>query len=210
MNGKSQPAIPQLVALARGGDNSAQGKILETFRVYLQLVARLKLDRQLQGKISPSDVVQDTFLSARKAFPRFRGETERELMAWLRSILAAEIAGAARHYNRNRRSIKREKSLWVDTGDATLPGEFFDSTTSPSGKLARREAEVQVAEALSCLKEEHREVIILRSFEQLEFSDVANRMQRSTAAVKSLWVRALANLRKALKETSATESGSDQ
>jgi RNA polymerase sigma-70 factor (ECF subfamily) len=200
MNPHSSDSIEGLIAQARSGDNSALGNVLESFQAYLKLLARLRLNHQLQGKVSPSDVVQETFLSAKKAFGQFRGQSERELMAWLRSILAAEIASQTRYYARDRRDVAMEKRLRVelDQTSAGLSRGIVDPGASPSAIATKRESEVMVAEALSQLCDDNREVIIRRNFQHQTFPEVAQAMGRSTAAVKSLWVRALANLRRAI------------
>ncbi|WP_182864862.1 sigma-70 family RNA polymerase sigma factor [Stieleria mannarensis] len=211
MDTNSRRGIERLIADARSGDNSALGKVLESFHAYLELLAKLRLDHKLQGKVSPSDVVQETFLSAKQAFANFRGQSERELMAWLRSILATEIAGQIRYYNRHRRAVTLEKRLSenLDGTSAGLPLGVADPAVSPSVAAAKREAEVMVADALSRLSDDHREVIILHSFQQQTFPEVAARMGRSTDAVKSLWVRALANLRKAMTDDVSRSHGSE-
>jgi RNA polymerase sigma-70 factor (ECF subfamily) len=72
----------QLLCLARAGDSSALGRLLELYRSYLELLARLQLGRLLQGKADPSDLVQDTFLAAHAHFAQFRGSSEEELAGW--------------------------------------------------------------------------------------------------------------------------------
>src|SRR3954470_22167833 len=97
-NDASPPDPEQLLHLARAGDESARGQMLELFRDYLRLLARLELDRRLRGKADPSDLVQETFLEAHRDFPQFRGGTEPELAAWLRQILARNLANLVRRY----------------------------------------------------------------------------------------------------------------
>src|SRR5918999_6459314 len=78
------PDPGDLLRRARAGDDVALGALLERYRPYLALLARLQIDRRLRGKADPADLVQETFLEAHRGFPRFRGETEAELAAWLR------------------------------------------------------------------------------------------------------------------------------
>ena len=88
-----------LLRCARQGDAGAMGTLLDMYRQYLSLLARLQLSRSLLGKVSGSDIVQETFLNAKRGFADFRGETEREWMAWLRRILANRLAEVARTLN---------------------------------------------------------------------------------------------------------------
>src|SRR5437867_10439470 len=95
----SDPQDPeQFLRLAREGSSSALGQLLELYRNYLSLLARLQIGRRLQGKVDGSDLVQETFLRAHRDFGQFRGNTEEELISWLRQILSARLSDLVRHY----------------------------------------------------------------------------------------------------------------
>src|SRR6476661_9104426 len=87
-----------LLVGARAGDAATLGQLLELYRRYLSLLARVQIGRHLQGKVDASDVVQETFLEAHRNFPRFRGTSEGELVRWLRQILATRLADLLRRY----------------------------------------------------------------------------------------------------------------
>src|SRR4051794_24252729 len=70
--------VTQLVDRARGGDAAALGRIVESYTHYLTLLARLQIGKRLQGKVDPSDVVQDVFLEVHRQLPNFRGHSEGE------------------------------------------------------------------------------------------------------------------------------------
>src|SRR5207253_5765480 len=83
---------------------------------------------------------------------------------------------------------------------------LFRSAESPSQFLLRKERELLVADALAQLAPDHREVILLRSLQQLEFAEVARRMNRSRPAVQMLWTRALKKLQRSEEHTSELQS----
>ena len=118
----------------RAGDSDLLGRVLERYRDYLRLLVRLNLGEQIRGKVADSDVVQETFIQAQKNFARFRGKTEAELLAWLRAIMAAQIAQHVRYYYRDRRNVELERRLADDLerSSAGLAVRLIDSQTSPS------------------------------------------------------------------------------
>ena len=186
---------------ARAGDGPALGQLLELYQNYLTLLARLQIDRRFRGKADPTDLVQETFLAAHRAFPRFRGQTEGELAGWLRAILAAALADLARRFlGARRRDVRLERELAddLDRSSQALGHVPAAPTSTPSQRAARREQEVLLAEALGRLPQDYREVLVLHYLEGLAHPDVARRMGRTTDSVKNLWARALGKLRRSL------------
>jgi RNA polymerase sigma-70 factor, ECF subfamily len=203
MSANATPGPDELLHLARMEDSQALGQLLELYRGYLALLARLQVGRRLQGKVDASDLVQETFLEAYRHFPRFHGTSEGELVAWLRQILAARLAKLVRRYLGTRRRdvrMERELAAELDQSSRVLDRGLVNSLSSPSQQADRREQAVLLAEALRQLPEDYREVLILRHLEGLSFPNVARRMGRSLDSVKNLWTRALARLRDLLGE----------
>jgi RNA polymerase sigma-70 factor (ECF subfamily) len=200
----SQAADPaELLRAARAGDQAAFGALLRLYERYLALLARLRIGRELQGKADPADVVQETFLEAHRNFGAFRGETEPELLAWLRQILATRLADLVRRYvGAKGRDVRLEQRLAAELDESAggLDNVLVASATSPSRQAVRREQSVRLADALDALPEHYREVIILRHLEGLPFAEVAGRMGRTEDSVQKLWLRALGLLRESLRE----------
>jgi RNA polymerase sigma-70 factor (ECF subfamily) len=205
MSPNAQPNPTALIDLARKGDPSALGQLLELFRNYLKLLARLQIDHRLQGKVGPSDLVQETFLQTHRQIATFRGTTEAEFLQWLRQILVRTIVDRVqRYYGRDRRDVRLEQSVHreVDRSSQMLRHELAVGSASPSEQAERREESVMLADALQRLPEAYREVLVLRHLQQLTFPEVAERMDRSLDSVNKLWARALAALRAAMGEPS--------
>jgi RNA polymerase sigma-70 factor (ECF subfamily) len=201
MNHPDRNEPEALLTRVRAGNASDLGPLLEFYRQYLTLLVRIQIGGRLRAKLDVEDVVQETFLEAHRAVERFRGETTREFLAWLRQITAAVLANQVRHYfGTKRRDVRLERSLADDLerSSAALDGALVAQDTSPSQHASRREMAVRLADALAVLPDDYREVIILRQLEDLPFPEVAGRMGRSVDSVKNLWVRALARLRRGL------------
>jgi RNA polymerase sigma-70 factor (ECF subfamily) len=193
----------QLLDRARAGDRSALGQLLELYRSYLTLLARLQIGRRLQGKVDADDLVQETFLESHRSFTQFRGRTENELAGWLRQILASKLADLVRRYlGAQRRDVRLERELAgeLDQSSRNLDGVLVAPHSSPSQQAARREQAILLANALDQLPADYREVLVLHHLEELSFPEVARRMDRTVDSVEKLWTRALARLRRLLKE----------
>jgi len=197
----SASQLQQLLNAIRQGDAQAQGEVLLRYQPWLLLLARLQSDTRFQGKFDASDIAQQTLLEALRALGQFRGQTEAELLAWLRQVLAHVIAHEVRRYGgAQKRDVGREVSLEQSLANSSQRlGEMLAaSASSPSRQAARHEQEVLLAEVLACLPADYREVLVLRNLEGLSHEEIAARMGRSVGAVRMLWVRALAQLREAM------------
>src|SRR5262249_55874289 len=147
---------PQLDA-ARTGSRDAMGRVLETYRAYLLLVADRELDPKLQAKGGASDLVQETFMEAQRDFGRFHGTTDGELRAWLRQLLLHNVANFARRYRgTGKRQVDREVGL---AGDGPLPDPAAvlpAGTPTPSAWAMAGEQDAELHRALELLPEDYR------------------------------------------------------
>jgi RNA polymerase sigma-70 factor, ECF subfamily len=188
--------LPHFVSEALRADPAALGAFLEHFRAYFGLLARLQLGRHIAGRLDASDVVQEIFLRATRDIAEFRGASEADLLAWMRTILAHTIADEARRINgRIEPALEAELLAAIDRSSMALDGLLVSPGSSPSQHASRREQAVLTAHALMQLPQHYREVLVLRYLEELPFAEVAQRMGRSLDSVKKLWIRALATLR---------------
>jgi RNA polymerase sigma-70 factor (ECF subfamily) len=200
------PDPEQLLRQARGGDTEALGRLLELYRSYLMLLGQVQLDRRLHSKVDPTDVVQETFLEAARDFPQFQGNSEGELVGWLRKILVTNLANLVRRFlGTQRRDVRLERDLEVDVGQSSdlLDRGLMAPQSTPSQQVARREQAVLLANALQQLPEHYRDVIVLRNLQGLPFPEVAARLGRTVDSVEKIWARALVQLRRLLEANSS-------
>src|SRR4051812_44254769 len=100
------------IALAKGGDGPALGTLLERYRAYLAMLARVQVGRRLRTKVDADDLLQEAFLRAHQSIRRFRGSSEDEFLTWLRAILAHVLADQIRRYHgTEKRDPRLERTL---------------------------------------------------------------------------------------------------
>ncbi len=190
--------IDRMIEDAREAQSGALDRLLESYRNYLRLVARAGIDPALRVKADASDLVQETLMKAHQNFDQFQGRTEPELAAWLRQILARNLADLARRYRATgTRGVSREHSLddVFHPSSRALGSLLATNGHSPSQSAQRREMGVVLADAMAELTADYREVIVLRTLEGRGWDEVARAMDRSSDAVRVLWARALKKLR---------------
>jgi RNA polymerase sigma-70 factor (ECF subfamily) len=187
---------------ARAGSLEALGQLLDACRAYLLRIANEGLSDDLQAKGGASDLVQETFLEAHRDFARFEGNTEAELLAWLRCLLLNNVANFARCYrSTDKRQVGRE--VQIQSGDSSRieqAGIVADTASASTEAMAREKAEA-VARALKRLPEDYQRVITLRNQERREFDEIGRLMNRSTDAARRLWSRAIERLQHELEAT---------
>ncbi|HEY7315280.1 MAG TPA: sigma-70 family RNA polymerase sigma factor [Gemmataceae bacterium] len=198
--------IEQWFREARHGSAEALGRLLEACRPYLLLVANQQLQPDVQRKVGPSDLVQETFLKAQQNFERFQGGTEEELLSWLRRILFNDLLNAVRFYaGTDKRQVGREVGLGAKDTDDALANRAVDPAPSPGSELIAQEEANEVRQALGRLTEDHRQVIRWRSWERLSFEEIGQRLGRSAEAARKLWTRAVDELAKTLESSHERE-----
>ena len=182
---------------------------LDQYRSYLKLLADLQLNPRLRVKEDGSDIVQQTMLEAHGDFADFRGKTEAELRAWLKTILTRNVLTVAKHYGRDKRAAGREISLQdqLEQSSALLHRQLVADQTSPSMKLMKQERSEQLADALLKLLDDERTSVVLKHFHSWSVAEIAQHLGRTQEAVAGLLRRGLKKLRDHLSEDGNNASG---
>lgn len=175
---------------------------LEKFRPYLILLARVNGGQGLPGKLDASDLVQQTLLEAHRKRLQFRGQTEAEMAAWLRHMLAGAIADAHRGFRRGKRDIGREQSLEGALAEASGRIEILAAEqTSPSQRAVGNESMLRLARAMLQLPDDQRTAVEWKHLQGLSIASIASLMNRTETAVGGLLRRGMTRLRELLLET---------
>lgn len=176
---------------------SIQQDDFERFRAYLTVLARGQLDQRLRAKVDASDIVQQTLLQAHRGAADFRGADEAQLAAWLRQILARTLTHELRDMQREKRDVRRERSLEADltSSSARLEGWLAADQTSPDGRAERNELVLKLSSALESLPPDQREAVILHYLRGWKLAQIADQLTCSIPAVGGLLHRGLKALR---------------
>jgi RNA polymerase sigma-70 factor (ECF subfamily) len=179
---------------AAGGPDPALN--IDRYRDYLLLLARNQLSPRLRARQDPSDVVNQTLLDAHKDRGQFRGTTAGEMAAWLRQILAHNLARVARDETRQKRDVGREVPLFqrVEESSVMLAEALADPGSSPSQQADRNEQLLRLAGALARLPDAQREAVELRYLHRWPVKQIAEHLGRTPAAVGGLLHRGLSEL----------------
>ena len=191
----------ELLTSARDGDRASLGILLGRFQEPLQTCAEARFRAGLKSRLGVADLVQETLMLAYVNFQQFRGLTEPEFAAWLRSILIHRLAKFVEfHLLAARRDRRREVSLERASPRDDVPGNriseyLLSQNPSPLSEMERAEENRLLKLRLASLSDEYRRVVELRNLQGLPFEEAARALNRSVGATRMLWSRAIEKLR---------------
>ncbi len=192
----------ELVVLAKGGDNSAQDRLCRAYGERIRRIVRLRMGAELRSKLESMDLVQDALMCALRDLGDFTYRNEGDFLRWLRRIAENRIRDNLEKLHADKRDVRRETPLnhcaSTSTDDPARIPEPARNTT-PSVILSRKEDLDKLEKAIDKLRPEYREVIMLAKIEELSYSQIGNRLSKSTGAVKMLVSRAIVALASAFE-----------
>ena len=188
----------------RAGDPAAAGELFAACRDRLKRMVRLRLDRRLQGRLDPSDVLQEAFLDVQKKAADFAAKPEMPAYLWLRLVTAERLLILHRHHLGTRmRDAAQEVSLCRGGPPAasthSLANLLLGRLTSPTQAAIRAERQSRLQDALNGMDPLDREILALRHFEELSNAETAAILGIQPPAASKRYVRALARLKHILE-----------
>jgi RNA polymerase sigma-70 factor (ECF subfamily) len=196
--------LGKLLERAATGDPAAMGELFDMYRDRLRRMIRLRLDQRLQGRLDPSDVLQEAFLEFAQALPTYVNNPEAPFYLWLRCITGRKLQLLHRqHLGTRMRDARREVALHrgalPEASSVSLAAQLLGKLTTPSQACLRAELRLQIQEALSDMEPLDREVLALRHYEQLSNREIAYVLGISEAAASVRFMRALRRLKQLLQ-----------
>lgn len=176
----------------------------ERDRRYLTVLAQTQLDPRWRGKVDLSGVVQQTLLEAHQAASGLRAKEDGQRLAWLRRILANNLADELRKWTTDARDARREVSLEARLAESSqrLQNWLAADDPSPSSALQQEEQVLRLVEALQKLPEAQRDALMLQHWHGWSLAEIAEHLGRTPAAVAGLLKRGLRQLREAMAQES--------
>ena len=192
-----------LVVLAKDGDESALNKLWAVYGPRVLWLVRLRMGKELRSKLESMDLVQDVLVCALKDLGNFTYKNEGDLVRWLSRIADNRLRDNLDRLHADKRDIHKEVRLnshWATAGDSFVPAAELADTTTASAIMSRREDLARLEKAIDALKPEYGEVIVLTKIEGLSHKEIADRLGKSSDAVRKLASRAMTALIGAYEE----------
>jgi len=176
------------------GDEAAFGELVSKYQSRLVSI----FYNMIHNRETAEDLAQECFLRIYQA--RNGYEPTAKFATWLYRIANNLASNTRRTYGRRKEvslSVKDSVTMDVAPREQSVPEK---SALMPTRQADSREAREMVQDALTGLNERQRIAVLLNKFEEMSYADIAEVMELSPAAVKSLLSRARENLRETLLE----------
>lgn len=195
--------LAPLISRALQGEEAAINELIGQIRPYLHLLSRQQVDLAPSANLDHSDIVQETLLhihqGLRQGPSRFEGHSPPQFLAWIRVIQQRVIQDFQRRGRAQKRDLNR-----ISTNLQFLAA----SLDSGLDEVQQMERAARLASALESLPTPYRDVVQLRIFDQLSYQEISRLTGRTDAALRVMFVRAIAALRKHPDLQALVESGS--
>ena len=195
--------VGRLLDRAAAGDPEAWRALFDRDRPRLRRMVALRLDRRLQGRVDPSDVLQDAHIEAMTRLPEYLRESNLPFFLWLRLLVGQRLTLLhRRHLGAHARDAGQEIGLYhgalPEATSAALAARLLGRLTQPSEAAVRAERKIRFQTALNAMDPLDREILALRHYEQLSNGEVAQALGLSKSTASKRYVRALQRLKEIL------------
>ncbi|MFK8115022.1 MAG: sigma-70 family RNA polymerase sigma factor [Rubripirellula sp.] len=203
----SPDRLTELIARIKQGDNDAAASVFIHFRPRLKKMIALRMDARLNGRVDPSDVLQETFFDYVNRAKDYSANEDMPFFLWVRMITGQKLLEIhRRHLKVQARDVSREISyhggVIADASASHIAEQLVGQLSSPSSAMRRLERQMQLQKVLMNLSNTDREILGLRHFEELSNRDTALLLGVNENAASNRYVRALERLKAELSKVS--------
>jgi RNA polymerase sigma-70 factor (ECF subfamily) len=201
-----EPESGGLIELERRierGDETALVELFARHRDRLERMVKLRLDRRLQGRIDPADVLQEASIDVVRRAREYLENPTMPAFLWLRWLTGQKLLVLhRRHLGSKVRAVGLEVSLQhgalPHATSVSLASMLLGRLTSPTLAARRSELQLRLQEILNAMDPIDREIITLRHFEDLNNNETAQVLGISKTAASNRYIRALGRLKRSL------------
>ena len=208
---KGLPEHDEVLRQLKTGREEALARFFSDVRERLARIVAFRLDYRLSGRVSESDVIQDTFVRAAQRIDSYLEKPDMPFFVWLRLEANQRLHEIHRqHFGAEKRDVRREITLaQKPPGNQTslaLAAQLVAQMTSASQIIERAEQINRLEKTLNEMNELDREVIALRHFEELSNLETAEILKIEPAAASKRYIRALKRLKEIMESLRSDES----
>ena len=208
MNGDTSDEAGLLRQLQSGldGDQQVLADIWDSAAPRLRKLIKLRMDRRLQGRIDPEDVLQEAFVDFASRVGEYVSDPAMPFYLWLRFLTGQRLQLLHRHHlGAQMRDADREVSLhrgaMPQATSVSLAAQLLGRFTSVTQAVQRAEMQVILQEAVNAMEPLDREILALRHFEELSNAETAEVLDIKATTASTRHIRALKRLRESLLNT---------
>lgn len=200
-----------LVQEMRAGNQDALAEVFSYYRERLRRIIRFRLDYRIAGRVSDSDVLQESFIAAAKRLSHYSGQEQMSPFLWLRLVANQQLVDLHRqHIQAEMRDVRKEVSLQNQAPSPhtslAIAAHLVGRGTAVSEVVARVERIEKLEATLNEMDAMDREVIALRHFEELSNIETARVLGIETSAASKRYLRAMARLGQLMEQFKLNES----
>ena len=197
--------LNELMDRVRDNDADAVAEVFAQYRDRLRRMVKLRLDRRLQGRVDPSDVLQEAWIDVNTRAAEYASKPEMPFFLWMRMVTGQRLLEIhRRHLQTQMRDARQEVSLYggalPHANSMSLAAQLLGKLTTASNAAMRAEMQVRLQEVLNSMDPIDREVLALRHFEELSSGEVATVLGLSKSAASNRYIRALKRLKDDLSQ----------
>jgi RNA polymerase sigma-70 factor (ECF subfamily) len=187
----------------RDGDRTALASLFASHADRIKRWVELRLDPRLRGRLSASDVIQETFLAADQRLEHFRERPDMPFSVWVLLLAGQRLTDAhRRHLGAEARNAGREIAMgtfFASTSSVNIAERLATDLTSPSQAAVRQEIHEFLVQAIEAMDPLDREVLMLRHFDELSNEEISKLLDIPKGTASRRYIRALGRLREILE-----------